>query len=97
VAESSTHRERATKAAADKPEAEAAKVGDPEEMQWPVGQLVEDCSVLLGYPVYAVSPALDGHDSEEMMTVSDAKALVETWLQTPVQVDPATQQEDEEA
>ena len=56
----------------------------------PIGQLISDGPTLLGHPSHTVAGALHGRDPDEGMVIDDAKAVVEDWLQRPVEQDPAT-------
>lgn len=57
-------------------------------LTFPVSQLAADGATLLGYPFYVVAGALSHLDADEVLTIADATATVETWLAQPVAVDP---------
>jgi hypothetical protein len=105
VAESQSH-SRTSKAkdeAAPTPTAQSAPAGNLDEVaplygvtppsSLPVAQLVENSGPLLGEPVWVVGAALADKDPESEMTVDEAKTLVQQWLDRPVEVDPAQQEE----
>lgn len=106
MAESTHSRASRTKAEAEaEPEAtptveaqpqDTGTEDDPGELALPVGQLVSDSDALLGHPVFVASAALAGHAPDSEMTIGMAKNSVETWLQTPVKVDPASAPPEEE-
>jgi hypothetical protein len=104
--ESSQRESRAAKAAAqaeEQPQAEAqaapqaetveatGESGPPTEL--PVGDLIANSDALIGYPVHATSVALSDRPADEVINVDLAKSLVDAWMDTPVQVDPAQEQE----
>ena len=61
--------------------------GSEDSPQVSASQLVEQSLQFLGYPSHAAAGGLSKHGPDDMLTVDDAKAEVEEWLQTPVSVD----------
>jgi hypothetical protein len=67
--------------------AETQDAGNDDALMYPVGQLVEDGSAILGHESFVVAGALDGRDPDELMEVGDAQIVIDAWLQKPVEVD----------
>jgi hypothetical protein len=61
--------------------------GSDDTVEAPVGQLVDQSSEFLGYPSFVAAGALADQSPDDTMDVASAKAKIESWLQTPVQVD----------
>jgi hypothetical protein len=75
---------KATEATAEPTDMTASE--EPEVVEVPVTQLVEESSDFLGVPSHTAMGALSG-DLDGMMTATDAKAKVDAWLEQPVQTE----------
>jgi hypothetical protein len=68
-------------AEAPEPREAAPAASQPSGGEFPVERLITEAPALLGVPTYVAAGAF--HEQENDLSLDDAKAAVEKWLETP--------------